>query len=76
MIEDVLFKGNRVTLNTALMTVEVGDTFVIGEYLENVIKFIDQELSKRALRAMYYGTYCTVCVIANTWQVADHHKDF
>ena len=48
-----------------LKKVNIGDTFTIGGYVQHIMKFIDIELSKRALRAMYYGPNCTVCIISS-----------
>jgi hypothetical protein len=59
----VHFKGSKKSLDEVLSTVNPGETFVICEYIEEIMEIIDQKLESRGLRAMYYGVGCTVLVI-------------
>jgi hypothetical protein len=60
----VHFKGNKKNLEEVLSIISPGETFVLYEYIEEIMKIVDEKLENRGLKALYYGVGCTVLVIS------------
>jgi hypothetical protein len=59
----VHFKGYKKNLEEVLSVISPGETFVLYEYIEEIMRIVDEKLENRGLKALYYGVGCTVLVI-------------